>query len=157
MELVIVMAVVVVLSSVAILRFSGSASPSVDVSAKASLVTFQELQFSHSRSSRVPLSASAISSGEYDRGVVTFADDASTAAEMVGVTVTGSLVVGVAASGYDCWALRMDLSPSPASPPLWWFIAENVESCTTDIFANPDFPTDGSGQSPNTPSIIDPA
>jgi len=85
---------------------------------------------------------------------VTFVDDVSTGVTEVGVTVSASVVTGVALSGADCWMLRLDLEPSPSSPPSWWFLTEGVTTCDAAAFATLTFPDDGSGQSPNEPTIL---
>lgn len=154
-ESAVVFAVLVVLSGMVLLRISKSADPRNDAAAKSSLQVFQTIQLEAARAGGVPLAASAISSAtDLDRGSVTFVDDVSTGVTEVGVAVSSSVVSGVARSGDDCWMLRLDLEPSPSSPPSWWFLVEGVASCDAASFGTLVFPDDGSGQSPNAPTIL---
>jgi type II secretory pathway pseudopilin PulG len=153
-EAVVVLAVIAILSSVVVLRLTGSADPAADAAAKSSLVVFQQIEQDAQRGSSVPLDASAITSGSYDRGSVTFTANASTTSSEVSVVVEGTVVIGASSAGADCWALRLDFAPTPSSPLQWWFLDEDVESCTPSLFTSADFPADGTGQSPNRPSIL---
>lgn len=154
-ESAVVFAVLVILSGVLLLRLAGSADPRNDAAAKSSLQVFQTIQLEAARSGGVPLDASAISAAtDLDRGSVSFVDDVSADVTEVGVAVSSSVVTGVALSGSDCWMLRLDLEPSPSSPPSWWFLTEGVSSCDLDAFGALSFPDDGSGQSPNEPTIL---
>lgn len=154
-ESAVVFAVLVILSGVLLLRLSRSADPRNDAAAKSSLHVFQTIQLEASRSGGVPLDApSIVAATDLDRGSVVFVEGASTGVTEVGVAVTGSAVTGVALSGSDCWMLRIDLEPSPTSPPSWWFLSEGVESCEPSAFGSLVFPDDGSGQSPNEPTIL---
>jgi prepilin-type N-terminal cleavage/methylation domain-containing protein len=155
-ESAVVVAVLVVLSSVVLLRVTRSADPRNDAAAKSSLQVFQTIQLETSRSGGVPLSSSAITAAvDLDRAAVSFVAGASTDVSEVGVEVAGSLVTGVALSGSDCWLLRLDFEPTPSSPPSWWFLAEGVSTCDLAAFDTLVFPNDGSGQSPNVPTIVD--
>ena len=158
-EAAVVFAVLVVLSSLVLLRLAGSADPRNDAAAKASLQVFQEVQLQSARKGGVPLSASAVvSDPSTDTGSTTFVDDVSTGVTEVGVAVDPSavsVVSGVVRSGDDCWMLRLDFDPSPISPPSWWFLLEGVAVCEADAFGVLAFPDDGSGQSPNSPTFVD--
>lgn len=149
----VVFAVLAVLSGIVLLRISGSADPRNDSAAKASLVVFQDAQLVSLRAGTAPLDAddvAAVSSGS----AVTFVETTSDNFDEVGVSVDGSLVTGVTRSGSDCWMLRLEFEPSPASPPSWWFLVEGVESCSPAAFGALVFPSDGSGQDPNSPTIL---
>lgn len=154
-ESAVVIAVLVVLSSVVLLRITNSADPRNDAAAKSALQVFQTIQIEAGRSGGVPLSASEImTASDLDRASVSFVAGASSDVSEVGVEVAGSVVTGVALSGSDCWLLRLDLEPTPASPPSWWFLAEGVSTCDLAAFDTLVFPDDGSGQSPNEPTIV---
>jgi type II secretory pathway pseudopilin PulG len=154
-ESAVVFAVLVILSGVLLLRLSGSADPRNDAAAKSSLQVFQTIQLEASRSGGLPLDAASITAAtDLDRGSVGFVDAVSTGVTEVGVEVSSSVVTGVALSGSDCWMLRIDLEPSPSSPPSWWFLVEGIESCELASFGALSFPDDGSGQSPNVPTIL---
>lgn len=154
-ESAVVFAVLVVLSGVLLLRLANSADPRNDAAAKSSLQVFQTVQLEAMRSGGAPLDASAVmAASNLDRGSVLFVDGASTDVTEVGVTVASTVVTGVALSGNDCWMLRLDFEPSPASPPSWWFLSEGVASCDLAAFGVLTFPDDGSGQSPNEPTIL---
>jgi type II secretory pathway pseudopilin PulG len=154
-EAAVVFAVLVVISGVLLLRIADSADPRNDAAAKASLQVFQQAQLEAGRDAADPLSAVALTAAsDVDKGAVTFVDGASSSVSEVGVLVSGSVVSGVARSGRDCWMLRLDLDPSPSSPPTWWFLQEDVEVCDATGFGPLSFPSDGSGQSPNEPTLL---
>lgn len=153
-EAVVVLAVIAILSSVVVLRLTGSADPASDAAAKSSLVVFQQIEQGAQRSAAVPLDATAIASGSFDRASVTFTANASTTSSEVSVAVDGTVVIGAASAGADCWALRLDFAPTPSSPLQWWFLDEDVESCTPSLFSAAAFPVDGTGQGPNRPSVL---
>ena len=153
-EAVIVLAVIAILTSIVVLRLSGSADPGADAAAKSSLVVFQQIEQRAQRGSSTPVDAAQIAAGNYDRGSVGFVSGASTGSSEVSVVVDGTVVIGAATAGADCWALRLDFAPTPTSPMQWWFLDENVESCVASSFSTAAFPDDGTGQSPSLPTVI---
>lgn len=150
----VVFAVLIVLSGIVLLRISGSADPRNDSAAKASLVAFQDAQLVSLRAGNAPLDADDVAAASSGSSV-TFVETTSGGFDEVGVSVDGTIVTGVARSGSDCWMLRLEFEPSPSSPPSWWFLVEGVESCSPAAFGALVFPSDGSGQDPNSPTILD--
>jgi type II secretory pathway pseudopilin PulG len=149
----VVFAVLVVLSGIVLLRMSGSADPRNDSGAKAALAAFQDVQLDAYRKGDDPLDAAAASAA-FSGSAVTFTGSVSAGVNEVGVAVVSSVVTGVARSGDDCWMLRLEFEPSPSSPPSWWFLLEGVETCEAGSFPVLSFPSDGSGRSPNRPTIL---
>jgi prepilin-type N-terminal cleavage/methylation domain-containing protein len=153
-EALVALVIVTLLSTIVVLRLTGTADSGEDLAAKSSLVVFQQLQETALRTGPAPLDALTLQTGEYDRGSVSFALEPSTSASQVAVLVDGSVVIGVVAAGTSCWALRMDFVPSATSPLQWWILAENVTSCAPSVFTDAPLPADGSGQNPNSPTIL---
>jgi prepilin-type N-terminal cleavage/methylation domain-containing protein len=153
-EALVALAIITLLSTIVVLRLTGTADSGEDMAAKSSLVVFQQLQETAFQVGPAPLDALTLQTGEYDRGSVSFTLESSAAASQVAVLVDGSTVIGVAESGTSCWALRMDFVPSSTSPLQWWLLAENVTSCTPSAFTDAPLPVDGSGQNPNSPTIL---
>lgn len=154
-ELVVTIAVISILSSGAIFIFSDAASPINDASAKAALVTFENLQIDAATNGPTPLTAAALTAGSYDRGTTTFTDGPSTAPNVVSVSVAGSVAVGAVSSADSgpCWVVRLDLAPTTASPLVWWFLWEAPAACPPASISFL-FPNDGTGQSINAPTVV---
>jgi len=154
-ESAVVFAVLVVLSGAVLLRLAGSADPRNDAAAKSSLQVFQQVQLEAPRSAGSPMAAADVMAADgLDLGSVSFVAGSSSGVSEVGVLVASSVVTGVVRSGDDCWMLRLDLDPSPVSPPSWWFLKEGVSVCDAAEFGSPVFPDDGTGQSPNSPTFV---
>jgi prepilin-type N-terminal cleavage/methylation domain-containing protein len=154
-ELVVVLAVVLVLSTALIFRSGLSTSPADDAIAKASLLTFVQIQEEAFLRDVPPFTATDITSGDVDRGSTQFTALASTAASTVSVAVSGSVTAGAALTGAgDCWAVRLDADPTPTSPLSWWFLDEAATGCDATSFLTPTFPEDGTGDSPSSPSVL---
>lgn len=154
-EVVVVVSVVALLSGVLLLQVSRSSTVNDDAVAKASLVVFQKIQENRMHDSDTPLDAPAILAGSYDRGGVGFDLTESTSPSTVAVLVSGSVTIGAARSGNDCWGLRMDFNPTSLSPLQLWLIAVDQPFCLPSLFTDVTVPTDGSGLTPSRPSLLD--
>ena len=96
-EALVALVIVTLLSTIVVLRLTGTADAGEDLAAKSSLVVFQQLQETALRSGPAPLDALTMQTGEYDRGSVSFALEPSTSASHVAVRSCGSrhVVLGV--------------------------------------------------------------
>ena len=153
-ELAVTLTVIAGLSALLVFWFSSTRSPQLDAAAKTSLISFSRIQEDAFRRDGAPASAAEILAGSFDRGDVTFTADPSDGASVVSVVVADSVVVGAARSGDDCWGLRLDTRPSASSPRSWWFVAVSAPTCTGALFESVTFPGDGTGASPDAPTIL---
>jgi prepilin-type N-terminal cleavage/methylation domain-containing protein len=152
-EAVVVLALVGTASAAVVYWASNSGSVEKDVAAKAALVAVYEAQVSARVNGGNLLDIAGLQALDPAR---TYGSGPSTSPSTVSVAVDGFLVHAASSTGSgDCWMLRLDLSPSSsASPRQLWFMREGEPSCTALLAASLPLPLDGSGSSPDKPSLL---
>lgn len=153
-ELAVTLTVIAALSALLVFWFSSARAPQLDAAAKTALITFSRIEEDSFRRDAAPVDAAAITTGAFDRGDITFTTDPSDSGSVVSVTVSDSVVIGAARAGDDCWGLRLDVRPSAGSPRAWWFVAVAAPVCDSTLFDSVTFPADGTGATPDTPTIL---
>lgn len=130
-EAAIVLLLISIISAASLAWFSTTTSPEGDGAAKTGLASFVSIQEQSYNETGDVKDASQLAVLDYTR---TFSDtDPSTGPQEVSVAVSGTIAMAAVNSGGGaCWFVRLDLKPSPTSPPLMWYVDTLSGSDTCD-------------------------
>lgn len=157
LETVMVLVIVALVSAATFAWYGNASSPDKDTTAKTSLLAFTEMQQQTFLSSGIPADVTQMAELDFTRS---WTAGASEGPQEVSVALDGSVAMAAASSGAGvCWFVRMDVDPTPTSPPVLWY----AESTSVDgdclasrivDFAVPDTSESDIGTIPGKPVLL---